>query len=57
MNTTTNIAEQFNVNAPIRSDARAVIELSEFVRRLATDRQVPFIIQAQALHLLRSLQR
>jgi hypothetical protein len=49
--------EPFDVTAPLRSDARALIELAEFVRRLATDPHVPFLIQAQALHLFKSLQQ
>jgi hypothetical protein len=46
-----------DISAPIRSDARAVLELAEFVRRLATDNRAPFLIQAQAIQLIRSLQQ
>lgn len=47
----------FQAGSPIRNDVRAVRELGEFVRRLATDETVPFVIQAQAIQLLKDLQK
>lgn len=47
----------FQASAPIRNDVRAVLELGEFVRRLATDEKVPFVIQAQAIQILKNLQK
>lgn len=46
-----------DINAPIRNDARAVLELSAFVRRLANDDRIPFVIQAQARQLILDLQQ
>jgi hypothetical protein len=46
-----------DLHAPIRNDTRALIELAEFVRRLAANDQIPFVIQAQAIQIIRSLQK